>query len=88
VRIPPDCVALGDPEVLAVASEYKRVLVSHDVGTMPVHFRQFRNTGKQCSGVFLVPQHVEIATAIDELVLIWSASQALDWENRLIWLPL
>ena len=33
---------MNDPEVLALAAEQRRVLVSHDVGTMPAHFRAFR----------------------------------------------
>jgi hypothetical protein len=33
---------MTDPEVLALAAEQQRVLVSHDVGTMPAHFRAFR----------------------------------------------
>ena len=33
---------MKDPEVLALAAEQQRVLVSHDVGTMPAHFREFR----------------------------------------------
>ncbi len=37
---------MTDPEVLALAAEQHRVLVSHDVGTMPAHFRLFRNGGK------------------------------------------
>ena len=32
---------LGDPEVLALAADTHCVLVSHDVGTMPAHFRAF-----------------------------------------------
>jgi hypothetical protein len=31
---------------------------------------------------------VDVGTAIDELLLIWLASEASDWENRLEWLPL
>ena len=30
-----------DPEVLAFAAQHGRVLVSHDVNTMPLHFREF-----------------------------------------------
>jgi Domain of unknown function (DUF5615) len=30
---------MGDAEVLALAADRQRVLVSHDVGTMPSHFR-------------------------------------------------
>jgi hypothetical protein len=37
---------MNDPEVLALAAEEQRVLVSHDAGTMPAHFRAFRDGGK------------------------------------------
>lgn len=80
--------SLNDAEVLALAAEQQRVLVSHDVGTMPAHFRAFRNAGKQSSGVFLISQSLDVGTAIEELMLIWLASEASDWENRLEWLPL
>ena len=39
--------ALNDPEVLKLASEQQRVLVSHDVGTMPAHFHAFREAENQ-----------------------------------------
>jgi hypothetical protein len=55
---------------------------------MPAHFREFRNAGKHSAGVFLVPQRLDAGTAIEELLLIWLASEASEWENRLEWLPL
>jgi hypothetical protein len=79
---------MTDPEVLALAAVQRRVLVSHDVGSMPAHFRTFRNAGKRSSGVFLVPQSLDVGAAIEELVLVWRASEATEWENRLEWLPL
>jgi hypothetical protein len=79
---------LNDAAVLALASEQQRLLVSHDVSTMPKHFRAFSEAGNRSPGVFLIPQGVEIGEAIDELVLIWPASEASEWENRLEWLPL
>ena len=74
--------------MLAIATAGRRILVSHDVGTMPRHFRTFREAGLQSPGVFLVPQRLDIGRAIDELLLIWFASDAAEWENRLVWLPL
>jgi hypothetical protein len=44
---------MNDPAILALAAERQRVLVSHDVGTMPAHFRAFRNAGKHSSGVLV-----------------------------------
>lgn len=81
-------IGLADPEILALAAEQHRVIVSHDVGTMPAHFRDYRNAGKLSAGLFLIPQSLDIATGIDELLLIWLASESSEWENRLEWLPL
>lgn len=55
---------------------------------MPSHFRIFVSAGKHSAGVFLIPQSLDIRTAVDELLLIWLASEAEEWENRLVWLPL
>ena len=58
---------MDDLAVLALAAERQRVLVSHDVGTMPAHFRAFRRAGKHSPGVFLVPQTLEVGTVIATL---------------------
>lgn len=79
---------MKDDQVLALAAESQRVLVSHDVGTMPSHHRAFVSAGNQSAGVFLIPQSLDIGTAIEELILIWLASEASDWADRLEWLPL
>jgi hypothetical protein len=54
---------------------------------MPAHFRAFRKEGRQSGGLFLVPQNVDVGAAIEELLLVWLASEAQEWENRLEWLP-
>jgi hypothetical protein len=79
---------MTDPEVLTLAANQRRVLVSHDVGTMPAHFRTFRKEAKHTAGIFLVSQSLDVGTAIEELLLIWLVSEAAEWENRLVWLPL
>ncbi len=55
---------------------------------MPKHFREFAKSGEHGAGVFLVPQSLDVGTAIEELLLIWVASEASEWGNRLAWLPL
>lgn len=79
---------MPDLDVLQLAAAGRRVLVSHDVGTMPAHFRAFRQAGRNSSGVLLIPQSLDVRTAIDELLTIWLASEAVDWRNHLQWLPL
>jgi hypothetical protein len=44
-----------DPDVLALAAEQNRILVTHDRQTMPQHFGAFLMTGRSSPGVFLVP---------------------------------
>ncbi len=78
---------LEDPEVLRIAAESGRVLVSQDRRTMPGHFRRFAADATS-PGVILLREDVSISAAVEELVLIWSASEADEWVNRLVWIPL
>ena len=75
-----------DPEVLASAAIEGRILVSHDFQTMPKHFRQFTQ-GRRSPGVFLVRQDLPVGEAIETLLLIWEASEADEWVNRLCLVP-
>ena len=78
---------LKDPEVLRIAADSARILVSQDRRTMPEHFARF-TAGAQSPGVILLREAISISTAIEELILIWSASQAEEWDGRLVWIPL
>ena len=77
-----------DPEVLALATEQGRILVSHDFQTMPRHFGDFLQTRGSSPGVLLVPQYLPIGATIEELLLIWGASDGEEWENRILRIPL
>jgi uncharacterized protein DUF5615 len=78
---------LRDPDVLRICAESGRILVSQDRRTMPKHFASFTAVASS-PGVILLREATPIATAIEELVLIWTASEAEDWIGRLIWIPL
>jgi hypothetical protein len=79
--------SLPDPEVLARAAEDGRILVTHDLQTMPRHFAAFITT-RQSAGLLLIPQHLAIASAVDDLLLIWSTMEAEEWTNLMWYLPL
>ncbi len=80
--------SLPDPQVLAVAAEQDRILVSHDFQTMPRHFADFLVARGSSPGVLLVPQYLPTAEAIEELVLIWGASDQEEWRNRILKIPI
>lgn len=77
---------VADPDVLRSAAEETRILVTHDRRTMPFHFADFIER-EMSPGLIVVPQHMPIGTAVAELVLLWTASEAADWANRIVWLP-
>ena len=76
-----------DRSVLDRAAAENRILISHDVTTMPGAFREFLSQNHS-PGLFLLPQNVPVARAIEDILLIWSASEAHEWRDRLTWLPL
>jgi hypothetical protein len=78
---------LDDPDVLAIAARDERILVTHDSKTMPRHFGSFIES-QRSAGVIVIPQHQPVSVAVDELLLIWTATSAEDWTNRICYLPL
>ena len=77
-----------DGEVLRLAAEQGRILVSHDENSMPGHFRNFLAAGNRCPGVLIVPQEAATGLVIESLVLLWVASEAEEWRDRIVWLPI
>ena len=75
-----------DPDLLDKPAD-EGVLVTHVHRTMPRYFAEFISQ-RQCPGVCIIPQRLEIAAAIDELLLIWSASESEECVDRILYLPL
>ena len=76
-----------DREVLEIAAREGRVLVTHDHKTMPRHFAEFI-TRETSPGLLVVPQHLAVATVVEDLRLIWFVTEAEEWINRVSFLPL
>jgi hypothetical protein len=78
---------LHDRDVLALAAEAGRILVTHDGKTMPRHFAEILQRTAS-PGVIVIPQHLPVATAVEELILLWSVTEPEEWKDRIVWLPL
>lgn len=76
-----------DSEVLAIAAQQRRILVTHDRKTMPLEFAQFI-TNNHSAGVIIVSQRLPVEVVIEELVMIWAISSAEEWSDRIAKLPL
>jgi hypothetical protein len=77
----------SDPDVLALAADLGRVIVSHDFKTMPGHFYRFLQL-RQSPGVILIPQLLPTRYAVDELRTAWLCEEAEEFRNQIIYLPL
>jgi hypothetical protein len=75
-----------DPEVLRIAAEDGRVLVSGDLRTISVHFHDFIVTRKS-PGILLIPSSRSIGAAIEGLLFVWLTWTPDDFQNRVRWLP-
>jgi predicted nuclease of predicted toxin-antitoxin system len=78
----------SDPEVLAYASNHQLIVISHDVNTMPAVAYARIETGSPVAGVLMVKQSESVGQVIDDLILLWSASEAEKWQNVVAFLPL
>src|SRR5262245_34134623 len=58
-----------DPEVLALAAQDGRILVTHDRRTIPRHFAAFI-LHHSSPGVFIIAQTLSVRVAIEELLLV------------------
>lgn len=77
---------LDDRAVLEFAASNGRVLVSHDVSTMPEEFSRFIQEHIS-PGVILISQELSYREAIEGWLRIWLNTESEDWENVLSFLP-
>jgi len=77
---------MKDPQVLELGATLGRVIVTHDVRTMPGWFLAFVED-HVCAGLILVPDRIRIGEAIEDLLLIWHISEAEEWINQMRRLP-
>ena len=69
-----------------MAADSGRILISHDRKTMTGHFTRFRET-RSSPGLIIVSQDLDIGAVIEDLLLIWEATDAEEWVNDLGFVP-
>jgi len=94
IRVPDlDAVAAGmlgfertlDPTLLAWAAAEKRIVVTHDVQTMPGYAISRVRRGDPMPGLVIVPQQVPIGRAIEELTMLVLCSDESEWMDLIIY---
>ena len=54
---------------------------------MPAHFARFLDN-QTSPGLLIVSQKADIGAVIDDLILLWAATDAEDWTNQVCPIPL
>lgn len=70
-----------DPTVLEWTAQTGRVLLTHDVATITRYAYERVRQGKPMSGVFEVGRHVQIRSAIEDILLLAEYSIEGEWEG-------
>jgi hypothetical protein len=77
---------LPDRQVLELAAAAGRALMSHDCNTMTGEFYRLLQEGHSSPGLVIVRQDLNTGRAIEDLLLIWAASDE-DLRDRVRWVP-
>ncbi len=77
-----------DSVVLEAAAKENRVLVTHDLRTIPKHAYERLKAGILMTGVVAIPDDLPIRLAIQDLALLAECANHEDIRGRVIYLPL
>lgn len=76
-----------DTEILEWAASDGRLLLSHDVSTVPPAAFQRIADGKPMPGVFIVPDQMPIGQVIDEILFLSLDAEPDEWKDQVLYLP-
>jgi predicted nuclease of predicted toxin-antitoxin system len=78
----------SDAEILDYAAEQRLLVLSHDSNTMTAAAADRIRGRLPFLAVFIVAQHCQRQAVIDDLILIWTASELEEWQNEIRFLPI
>lgn len=78
----------SDPDILVWIEENGYILVSENRRTIPTHIAEHFALGRRFPGVFWIRPESSINSVVEELYLIWSASDAEEYQNNTLFIPL
>lgn len=77
-----------DPTVLEWTAQQKRILLTHDVKTMPKHAYERVVASKPMPGVFVFRDRMPLGAAIEELAITIEASNLDEWQDIIAFFPM
>jgi len=78
----------ADPEILCWCEEHEFILVTNNRRSMPGHLHDHVTMARHVPGIFELNPNMSIGETIEELWLIWGASQENEYQDRIVFLPI
>lgn len=76
-----------DPELLRYLELSQRMLITRNRASMPAHLEEHRAAGGHFWGLHWIRPSATIGRVAEDLSLIWEASEAEEWVDRVGWIP-
>jgi hypothetical protein len=76
-----------DTDLLRFAEAGGYAILTNDVSTMPAHAQHHLAAGYHTWGVFLITT-ISWRQLIESLLTLWGASEAEEWRDQVVFLPL
>jgi Domain of unknown function (DUF5615) len=77
----------ADPDLLRWLSKENRLLLTHDVNTIPGFVKDLLAEGLTLPGVFLVHLSKPVAAVAQDILLVATCSDFEEWMNQVWYLP-
>jgi hypothetical protein len=82
---PPDSTL--DPEILIWCEQQSFILATNNRKSMPPHLQNHLAQGRHVPGILVINPQMSVGETIDELLLIWGASEEKEYHDRISFLP-
>ena len=77
-----------DPDILLWCEANGFLFVTRNRKSMPVHLQEHLASRHHIPGIFVVPPQMTVGVIIDQLLLVWGASEVEEYRDLLLYLPL
>jgi len=77
-----------DPDVLAWAGRSGRIVLTHDLATIPDFAQDRVAAGQAMPGVFVVPRRLAVRQVIEDVLFLAAETTPEEWTDVVLYLPL
>ena len=78
----------SDPDILLWIERTGYILITANRRTIPEHMRAHYAAGHRIPGILLLKRGISMGKVIEQLYLLWAASDAKEYVDKILYLPM